>query len=282
MATSNSAYQQMLDRGWLLMDLKNWPLAEREFRQAIALDPQAGTPRAALAWCIAQRSVRQALPEAREAVRLSPTLDYAHYTLAHLLIDARDYTAAGESAEEALRLDPRDVNHHALRARLHIARQEWRPALQAAEEGLQFDPANPYCLRWKAVALRNLGLPILAEKTTAQLLAAHPEDAAGHEQHAWALLAQGNADPAETHFRESLRLSPSSQQAVKGLREARWSRWLLFRLFRERPKNVVERGVLFSWYFFEVALTVSAGILVLFLLLLVGVLAVLACIHSFF
>ena len=230
--TPAAAYQQRLDRGWLLMDLKNWQLAEREFREAIALEPQAATPHAALAWCIARRSLKEALPEAREAVRLDPTLDYAHYTLAHLLIDVRDFAAAREATDEALRIDPRDVNHHALRARLHIAQNNWRPALAAADEGLQFDPHNVYCLRWRAVALRNLGLPIMAEKTTAQLLAAHPDDAAAHEQHAWALLAQGEAEPAEMHFRESLRLAPSSEQAVKGLHEARRSRWGLFRFMR--------------------------------------------------
>ena len=229
---SSTLFQQRLDRGWLLMDLKNWPLAEREFREAIALEPQAATPHAALAWCIARRSLKEALPEAREAVRLEPTLDYAHYTLAHLLIDVRDFAAAREAADEALRIDPRDVNYHALRARLHIAQNNWRPALAAADEGLQFDPQNLYCLRWRAVALRGLGLPIMAEKTTAQLLAAHPENAAAHEQHAWALLAQGEAEPAEMHFRESLRLAPSSEQAVKGLHEARRSRWGLFRFMR--------------------------------------------------
>jgi tetratricopeptide (TPR) repeat protein len=238
--TLATAYQQRLDRGWLLMDLKNWQLAEREFRKAVSLEPQAATPRAALAWCIAQRDVRQALAEAREAVRLEPALDYAHYTLAHLLIDARDYTAARESADETLRLDPRDVNHHALRARLHVARSDWRPALQAADEGLQFDPHNLYCLRWRAIALRSLGLPIMAEKTTAQLLAAHPEDSAAHEQHGWALLAQGEADPAETHFREALRLSPNNRQALKGWRDAqRIGRWWR-RCFYVKPKNRTE------------------------------------------
>jgi len=239
-----AAYQQRLDRGWLLMDLKNWQLAEREFREAIALEPQKATPRSALAWCLSRRSLQEALPEAREAVRLDPTLDYAHYTLAHLLIDVKDFAAARVAADEALRIDPRDVNYHALRARLHIAQSNWRPALQAADEGLQLNPQNLYCLRWRAVALRNLGLPIMAEKTTAQLLAAHPEDAAAHEQHAWALLAQGEAEPAETHFRESLRLSPGSEQAVKGLHEARRiARWW-GRCFHAKPRNRAE-SVLF-------------------------------------
>ncbi|MBX9788513.1 MAG: tetratricopeptide repeat protein [Pirellulales bacterium] len=246
-----TGYQQRLDRGWLLMDLKNWPLAEREFREAVSLEPQAATPHAALAWCIAQRSVRHALDEAREAVRLEPTLDYAQYTLGHLLIDARDYTAASEAVDEALRLDPRDVNHHALQARLHIAQDHWREALQAADEGLQFSPQDPYCLRWRAIALRGMGMPIMAEKTTAQLLASHPEDAAGHEQHAWALLQQGEAEPAETHFRESLRLSPSSRQALRGWRESqRMGRWWR-RCLYSRPKSRIQamlypllRGVL--------------------------------------
>lgn len=235
-----TAYQQRLDRGWLLMDLKNWPLAEREFREAIALEPQAATPHAALAWCIARRSLKEALPEALEAVRLEPTLDYAHYTLAHLLIDVRDYNASGEAVDEALRLDPWDVNHHALRARLHIAQNHWYEALRAADEGLQLDPQNAYCLRWKAKALRKLGMPILAEETTAQLLTAHPDDAAAHEQHAWSLLAQGEINPAQAHFRESLRLSPNNRRALHGWRHARHlARWWR-RCFHARPKSRIQ------------------------------------------
>jgi tetratricopeptide (TPR) repeat protein len=107
----------------------------------------------------------------------------------------------------------------------------------------------------RAIALVHLGRRDDAARTIDGALAASPEDAVTHANQGWTLLHQGDPKRAMTHFREALRLDPTSDWARAGIVEAMKARnpiyrWLLgFFLWMSRLSPGARWGIILGGWF---------------------------------
>ena len=102
-------------RGGQLLEQGLWLEAEREFREAIGLDPTNAAAHTGLArYLEATRDYAAARAEARTALRLEPSVE-AFLLLARLDLRDNNPQAAQESVNRALVLDPANAEAQALR-----------------------------------------------------------------------------------------------------------------------------------------------------------------------
>ena len=123
-----------LQRGLLLFQQSRHELAEPEFRQALATDPQDAYAHALLGLTLANREqFKEATEEAQQAIHLAPDFSFAHYALAHVWHERNHNEEALTAVNEALRLDPEDADYCALLSQIHLDLKQWAPGLAAAE-----------------------------------------------------------------------------------------------------------------------------------------------------
>ncbi len=158
---------ELADRGWL-------DEAEKEFRKAIALDPDAAHPHENLAMVFARRKQwREALRAHLTAVDVEPDSPGARFTLASFL-----------------------ANHA-----LEMAEAEYREAIAG-------DPDHADAHLELGLALADMGRvdEAMRELETAVRLA--PEDPAARQELAALLMDEGDYRTAIGHLREAVRLDP--------------------------------------------------------------------------
>ncbi len=219
-----------LDRGLMLFQQSRYELAEKEFRGALAEDPQNAMSHAFLAYCLTERGLHNdAEQEGKEAIQLAPDWAFSHFVLARVFYDRDQYPEAERAIFEAIRLDPQDADHHALYAAILADQGRWEEALQSTERGLAIDPEDVGCTNLRAMALVRLNRRDEAGATVATALARNPESAFTHANQGWTLLHQGDHRQAFEHFREALRLDPEIDWARQGIVEAMKARNPLYR-----------------------------------------------------
>ena len=185
-------------------------LADREFRQELAEDPDNPLAHAFLALCLSRagrRTRRSARPTRRSGS--SPTWRSATTSGAASLCDLDRLKEAEAAAQRGDPARPR-------RRRLSAAC--WRASRSAAgagprrspppSAGWRSTPSTPAALNLRAMALVQLGRKDEAAATLGSALADDPENALTHANQGWALLHQGDHAKALEHFREALRLDP--------------------------------------------------------------------------
>jgi Tfp pilus assembly protein PilF len=257
-----------LTRALLLLRQSRPDLAERELRQALLADPNDTQAHGFLSLCLAeQRKLEPATEEARAAIAAAPDLPLGHYALAVALRRRNRYDAAREAIREALRLDPGDADHWGELAQIELNRRDWAAALEAAERGLAIEPEDVACNNLRAVALVKLGRREEAGATIDAALARDPDDPVTHANQGWTLLHAGEPRKAMEHFRESLRLDPSSEWARAGIVEAMKARnplyrWLLaYFLWAARLDRRVLWGLIVGlWFGSRVLLTIGDAV----------------------
>src|SRR5262245_4167204 len=119
-----------LQRAEVLLQQNRYDLAEKELRQAIAMEPNEALAYSYLAGCLAER--KEWLPAtqaAQQGVGLDPASGYSHYALARVLSDRHLNKEARASIDEAIRLEPYDPNYWALRAQIDINEKKFKDGL---------------------------------------------------------------------------------------------------------------------------------------------------------
>jgi tetratricopeptide (TPR) repeat protein len=218
-------------RGIVLFNQNRCDLADREFRQELAVSPDNPMAHAFLALCLAnQKRNDKAQHQADEAVRLEPGVAFCHYVRGRVLCDQGRLQEAEAAVEEAIRLDPTDADYRGLLASVELGRRRWAAALEAAEGGLALDPQNTGRINLRALALVQLGRKGEAAQALGSALANDPENATTHANQGWALLHRGDHERALEHFREALRIDPELEWARFGSIEALKARYLIYRL----------------------------------------------------
>src|SRR5688572_7936906 len=204
--------------------------AERELRQALALDPHDADAHAVLALCLTERKdFPQAQYEADTAVGLAPDESFPHYARAHVLSDRRLFDEAAAAVRQALDLEAEHPEYFALLAAIRFEQRRWHEALAAAEEGLKADPDHGGCTNLRAMALVKLGRRNEAGAAIDEALARDPQNAVTHANQGWTLLHRGDPRKALEHFREALRLDPDLEWARAGIVEALKARYFVYR-----------------------------------------------------
>jgi len=245
-------------------------MAEQDLRQALALDPEDDRIHALLAICLPEsKKFEEALESGRKAVGLAPDSSFSHYALAFaqyksdahasehqtLFSTRKEFQEAEASIQEAIRLDPHEGHYFALLSSIRLARRDWKGALVAAEQGLEIDPLDVTCTNCRATALVKLGRRAEAGEALDSALAEDPEDSHTHANMGWALLHQRKPHEALNHFKEALRLDPSSEYARAGIVEALKARnfvyrWMLaYFLWMSRLSGGARWGIILGGYF---------------------------------
>ena len=210
-----------LQRALVLQSQGRHDLAEKELRQHLAKLPNDGFAHAVLALNVAELDrLAEAEESAREAIGLAPDNAFSHYAMARVLSARNREDDAALAIMEAIRLEPVDADYHGMLAVIEFHRRRWQPSLDAAETGLRFDPEHVNCNNLRAMALVKLGRKAEAGATIDATLSRDPANAISHANKGWTLLEQGRRKDAMMHFRESLRLDPTSDWARAGLVEA--------------------------------------------------------------
>lgn len=226
-----------IQRAMILQQQRRFAEAEEQWRQAIMATPQEGRLHAMLAFCMMQREGGEAPPkvldeaqgEAQAAIGMTPDDAFAHFVLAQVLFRRNRIHDAADAIGEAIRLDPYDPDYFSLRGWIRMEQRDWRGALHAAEQGLAIDAEHPNCNNLRAMALVKLGRRAEAGQTIDSTLARDPDDAFTHANRGWALLHENKPTDALHHFREALRLDPTSEWARAGIVEALKARNPIYR-----------------------------------------------------
>jgi hypothetical protein len=167
------------DRLDLLIDLRKYPEAEKEAREAIGRNPEWGPGYTQLARVlITQGRYRESLEPAREGVRKSPKDAWAASILALACIHCNRMKEAVERAERAVENDPTYAWSYAVLANVYYNLGWYKRARQTAIAGLKLDSESESLFRWKAWAEYGLKRLWDARETAEAGLKKHPN---GHQ-----------------------------------------------------------------------------------------------------
>lgn len=210
-----------LERGRLLLEQNRLKEAEREFKQALAHDPQDAIALMLLAEvCIHDNRYAEALQYSQQAVSLEPEISSLYFTLSRAYLYNKNIKKAREAVAEGKRLNPLDAHFYLVAAHIAYYEDKWQEALEEAEKGLMFDAENVQLINMRAQALIKLNRRGEAGETIDYALQNDPEDAYSHANKGWILVEKHQYKAAVESFREALRLDPDNEFARHGLKEA--------------------------------------------------------------
>ena len=211
----------------ILQQQRRYADAEVEWRQAIVATPQDGQLHAMLAVCLLHRDGPTPKPETLQeatAERSRPLGSCRTMRMRTLCMPKSCWRnrleEAQSAAAEAIRLDAYSPESFALFGFIKFGLRQWQAALDAADQGLALDPEHVNCNNLRAMALVQLGRRSEAGQTIQATLERDPDNPATHANKGWALLHEGKPKEALHHFREGLRLDPTSNHARAGVVEA--------------------------------------------------------------
>ncbi len=244
-----------ITRARMLIERGRFDVAEQELRRELARDPDNGRAHSLLAVSLtAQKKYQQATQEAQLGIGLDPDSAYSYFAMAMALEMGDRPDEAKSAIQKAIRMDSENTLYYALLSRIHLKKRKWTKALTAAEQGLRIDPENVECTNLRAVALVKLGRREEAGLTIDSALARDPENPYTHANQGWTLLHRGDHKKAMEHFREALRLNPTSVWARSGIVEALKARNLIYRvmlqyfLWMSRLSSNARWGVILGAY----------------------------------
>jgi Flp pilus assembly protein TadD len=213
--------QQHVARGAELGNKGQYPEAEQEYRAALLLDSQNPDLYLGLAYVLdQQKRWDDAAAAARQAVRLNPNDDVAHYDLGAALAEKGDRDGAMAEAREALRLNPNnDLAHDNLGSALE-KKGDLDGAIAEYREAVRLNPnsSRRHSDLGSALGKRgDLGGAIAEHREAVRL---NPKDENAHLLLGLDLEGKGDVDGAVVEYREVLRLNPNNELAHSSLDRA--------------------------------------------------------------
>jgi Flp pilus assembly protein TadD len=228
----NNSDTDYLPRVQLLLNQQRHTQAAEELRRQLALDPHDFVAHSLLAVCLLEQDqLTEAKTEVELAIHLAPEYNFAFYTLA--LIEHRQHhlKEAMAAINEALTLDPNDADYYHLLGQLRLQSGQWQGALQAAQQGLVLDAEHAGLHGLQARALARQGRPDEAGNAARSALSYAAASSSVQAQAGWVALETNRHKEALGHFREALRLDPTSEFAREGLVEALKAHYWVYRMF---------------------------------------------------
>lgn len=127
-----------------LIDDRNFSQAEREFRQAVALDPNSSFAQGELALClVAVDRGDEAVAHARKAQALDPISTKAATDLGIVLYYSHRYTEAETELEEVLKLNPYSYRTHINLGKTYLSLDRFDDALREFEQAATLSNHDP-------------------------------------------------------------------------------------------------------------------------------------------
>lgn len=166
-----------------------------------------------------------------QAIAVDPE-DSDYYALrADVLANMKRSKDAHAAADEATRIDPDNTEAHLAKSSAFISEMRWADAEQAVRRALELNGDHETATNRLAQLQRLQGKMDENAQTVQQLLAENPESPRAHCNAGWAALQKSDHKTANNHFREALRLDPSSDNARAGLLESFKARNPLYRAY---------------------------------------------------
>ena len=210
-----------LDRGLLLYNSRRYEAAEKEFRAALAEDPDFDYAHRMLCLCLLyQRKLEMAAEEGRIAISCEPNEPFNYYSLALVLAEQRLWRQAEDAIDIAKQMEPETAVFHAEDARIAYCQSRFEEALTKIDMAVSLDPTDDAHMRLKAWILIELGKLDEADAAADDALALNPESAYGFAAKGQIMLKRKRVGPAIVNFRHALAIDPTLSWAREGLMEA--------------------------------------------------------------
>lgn len=138
LSEAHASYAYIAFHSW------NWREADKEFKKAIALNPNNDT---ALRWYSiylgAMGRIEEALELVDKALKLDPLSSHTRTQVARLLYYARQYDRAVEQCDEAIELHPKRAAAPSVRGLIYIKQERYEEAIASITKGHRLLPDDP-------------------------------------------------------------------------------------------------------------------------------------------
>lgn len=197
---------------------RNFRLAVREFRSALALQPGDALSLAQMALCLKNLGeLKAATDAANSALGADPEDGFVHEAAGWTLLAAGRAEDALRHARIARRLRPESVWAMQLNAHAAAKLRDYEGALQAIEEALCLSPNDDSLHGNRANFLRLLGRLDESLRSAAKARELAPYDMWSHLEYARTAETMGAWDDASASYVEALRLEPSDSECRTSL-----------------------------------------------------------------
>jgi tetratricopeptide (TPR) repeat protein len=214
---------KLLNYGRSLYDLRRYADAEAALRGFVAYNPQNWMGHYYLGCSLLAQSdnqpdkIEEGLKEAQKTVTLCPDIENGYFLLTWAHLCRRKPIAALSAVHQGMRINPQSAWGYSLTSRAHAQQRDWSQMLLAAQAGLKISPDHNALLNSQAEALIMLNRKEEARIAIEMALHSDPSSSYAHKNYGWLALYNDNPMEAFPHFREALRLDPTSDSAHEGL-----------------------------------------------------------------
>jgi tetratricopeptide (TPR) repeat protein len=222
-----------IERATLLLEQGRVSDAIKELKTFLQQEPENDHALSIYARCyFKKKDFDKGIETILQAIRIDPENSYYFYLLGFGYYRKNNHAAAINNINKAVSMNPYTPEYYGMLSHVYIAEKDFQTALLKANEGLALDAENINCLNARSIALNKLKQTDAAIETMQNALAKDPENEATHATVGWNYLEKGKHKDAATHFREALRINPTSESGREGLKEALKSkippyRWIL-------------------------------------------------------
>ena len=143
--------------GNLLKNLKRYEEAEKEYREAIKINPDYAYTHNNLGNLLQNlKRYEEAENEYREAIKINPDYAEIHNNLGNLLQNLKRYEEAEKEYREAIKINPNDILAHQNISELYFVIKDYKKSLEYAEKSLEISKEIKYKIISKFLILINL------------------------------------------------------------------------------------------------------------------------------
>lgn len=207
--SDNPAYQKVI-RGRGLSAVKAWQLAERNFEQAVTLDPDYVEGWAFLAEAKQQTGSGDGLSELQKAEKLNPKSQIVKGLFALYWRRHNQFDQAIRLISQAAQQEPEGSSWQIEWANTLVEKGDLQEALPHFKEALEIEPLNvenkkllaEFCINFR-FELRETGLP-----TAREVAAKYPNDPSSHDLMGRTFSTLGDFGSAERSYDRALQINP--------------------------------------------------------------------------
>jgi tetratricopeptide (TPR) repeat protein len=201
-------------------DTRNWPRMLEAAQKIIAHDPNLAPPYIAAGEAkFRLGNPNDATAHFRDALRIDPESELAHYWTGVALLEMADHTGAMQHLQRCLNRRTNNASAWHVLGVVCLRQHNYSDAITCARKALEFDPHFSDALNLLVIA-RAQGdqISLRAERDGYQrALNADPNNPWAHANLATVYERSGDYANAGWHYREALRLAPDHPVAEQGL-----------------------------------------------------------------